>query len=177
MLTLETAVLPVPIVELRTYLRIETDAEDALLAGLIRAAASQVETWLGRLLLERTATERFADPGETLRLTAGPVAAVSAVTLTPPGGEPAPLAEADWRLVQRRDGAAEIQLLRGVEGEVRVTYRAGMAADWNGLPEELRLAVMRAAGHLHAHRDAAEDAGLPGAVRQLLAPWRRLRLN
>lgn len=177
MLTMGPAAPVVPIVELRTYLRIETDAEDAVLAGLIRAATSMVEAWLGRLLVERSVTERFDDPAGALRLSAGPVAAVSAVTLTPPGGDDGPLAEGDWRLVRQRDGAAEIRLLRGIEGALTVSYRAGMAADWNGLPEALRLAVMRAAGHLHLNRDGADDSGLPLAVRQLLAPWRRLRIT
>lgn len=177
MLILETSAPVVPIVEMRTYLRIETDAEDAVLAGLVRAATSLVEAWTGRLLIERGATETFPEGLGELRLSAGPVIRVGEVAALSPDDEAVPLADDAWRLIRQRDSSATILLLRHVEGEVRVSYRAGMAADWNGLPEAIRLAVLRAAGHLHANRDGAGDAGLPGAVCQMLAPWRRLRLN
>ncbi|WP_448582477.1 head-tail connector protein [Thermaurantiacus sp.] len=177
MLRLDVAAPVVPILELRTYLRIETDAEDAVLAGLGRAATSLVEAWTGRLLIERVATEIFPDGALLLRLSASPVRDVTEVARLVAGAAALPLPAGEWTLLRHRDDAADIQLARAVEEQVAVTYRAGMAADWNGLPDALRLAVMRAAGHLHANRDGANDAGLPAAVCQLLAPWRRLRLN
>ena len=60
--------------------------------------------------------------------------------------------------------------------ELRVRYRAGIAAGWPALPELLRHAVVRLAAHFQAHRDSAEAPGVPRAVRQLLATQRARRL-
>ena len=64
----------------------------------------------------------------------------------------------------------------GSAGRVRVSLSAGLSADWAGLPEPVRLGILRLAAHIHAHRDAADDVGPPAAVAALLRPWRRLRL-
>ncbi|MGL6043737.1 MAG: hypothetical protein ACRC1J_07415, partial [Sandaracinobacteroides sp.] len=61
--------------------------------------------------------------------------------------------------------------------ELIVRYRAGMGADWNWVPEVLRLSVIRAAAHFHTHRDSPDDPGVPPAVRRMLGPWRTRRLR
>jgi uncharacterized phiE125 gp8 family phage protein len=58
----------------------------------------------------------------------------------------------------------------------RVAVEAGLAEDWNGVPEPLRQGIVRLTAHLYAHRDAAGDAGPPAAVAALWRPWRRMRL-
>jgi hypothetical protein len=61
--------------------------------------------------------------------------------------------------------------------QVRVTASVGLALDWAGLPEPVRLAALRLAGYLHAHRDGDDDIGPPAAVAALLRPWRRMRIR
>ena len=60
---------------------------------------------------------------------------------------------------------------------IAVAYRAGLAADWPSLPEALRQGAVRLVAHLHAHRDAGDDAGPPAAVAALWRPYRRMRLS
>ncbi|HEY9554520.1 hypothetical protein [Allosphingosinicella sp.] len=60
---------------------------------------------------------------------------------------------------------------------VRVSYQAGLAADWVALPEALRQGVARLVAHLFTHHDAADGGGPPAAVTALWRPWRRMRLG
>ena len=82
------------------------------------------------------------------------------------------LAEAD--LLMAVNGYPTIADVRAA-GAVRVTYRAGLAADWARVPEPLALGLVRLAGHLWTVRDG--DAAPPAAVAALWSPWRRMRLG
>jgi len=54
---------------------------------------------------------------------------------------------------------------------------AGLAPDWDALPDGLRHGVMRLAAHQHRQREGDGAAPLPpAAVAALWRPWRRLRL-
>lgn len=75
--------LPVSVAEIKQRQRIETDAEDALLSGLIAAAVTLVETRTRRLLVRRAATmalPAFPAAGAPLPLRGGVVAAQPVVT-------------------------------------------------------------------------------------------------
>lgn len=63
----------------------------------------------------------------------------------------------------------------GQRGTVRIAYRAGIAADGTGVPEAVRLGIIRLAGEYYAQRDGAATAP-PAAVSALWRPWRRMRL-
>ena len=83
----------VALAELKAFLRIESADEDALLAGLLRAATETVEAMLGVLLIEREVEERGALAGGRLRLTAEPARTLVEVLRLDGEGEAAPLAE------------------------------------------------------------------------------------
>ena len=74
MLTTEKVPPAVALGELKAFLRIEDSAEDALLAGLLRAATETVEAMLGLLLFERDVEERGVVRNGKLALTAEPAA-------------------------------------------------------------------------------------------------------
>lgn len=167
-----------PIEELKAFLRIEDSGEDALLAGLLRAATEAVEAWLGWQLMAREVSERSCVKDSMIRLTATPVQSVSRVSLLHIEGTEEILPAGNWALDVSRFGAATVALTGVQEGQkVLAYYLAGLADDWNGLPEPVRLGVLRAAAHFHAHRDGAADAGLPPAVARLVSPWRVKRLR
>lgn len=167
----------VALAELKAFLRIEGGQEDALLAGLLRAATETVEAMLGVLLIEREVEERGALVGGRLRLTAEPARTLVEVLRLDGDGEAAPLAADAARLKPGRHGGASLLVDGGREGEeVIVRYRAGTAANWNWVPEVLRLSVIRAAAHFHARRDSVDDPGIPPAVKRMLAPWRTRRV-
>jgi uncharacterized phiE125 gp8 family phage protein len=59
------------------------------------------------------------------------------------------------------------------QARVLVRYRAGLAADWNGVPEPLRQGIVRLAAHLYGARGGTEGPA-PASVAALWRPFRRL---
>lgn len=177
MLSAEKAPPAAAVAELKTYLRIEDGREDAMLAGLLRAATETVEAMLGVLLFAREVEERVVACAGAVRLGAEPARALLAVGLVAPDGNVTTLTEG-FHFRAGRHGSGRVELTGVAAGcELVVRYRAGLADDWNLVPEVLRLTVIRAAAHFFAHRDAPDDPGLPPAVQRMLRPWRARRLN
>lgn len=175
---LEPGALAVSLAEVKAYLRIDHDAEDALLAGLVRSATGLCEAFTGQTLLARQADETIPASGAWRRLSLTPVRSIGPLEGLPPAGA-AFLLPADAYGVDidaNGDGWVRV-VLPGSAARVKVGYSAGMGADWNGIPEALRQGIVRLVGHFHAHRDAAGDAGPPAAVTALWRPWRRMRLR
>jgi uncharacterized phiE125 gp8 family phage protein len=173
----ERAAPAAALAELKAFLRIEDEGEDALLAGLLRAATETIEAMLGLMLFEREVEERGTVRDGCLLLRAEPARTLVRAELLERGQVVRTLESGEAELVP---GAHEVGRIvcRGLEdgAQLLLRLRAGMATDWNMVPEILRLCVVRAAAHFHAHRDSAEDAGLPPAVGRMLAPWRARRL-
>lgn len=160
--------------ELKSFLRIDGAEEDALLSWLLRAATEAVEAWLGWMLIERDLEERQMVREGGVMLTASPFRQLVAVQ--PDSGGPLELETAAVSV--SRFGRAHLAVPDVAEGSgVTVRYRAGLSPDWNGLPEPVRLGVLRAAAHFHTHRDGEGDGGLPPAVARLVSPWRARRMT
>jgi uncharacterized phiE125 gp8 family phage protein len=161
----------------KTYLRVETDEEDAQLEALLAAAVVHAEGYLGQFLIERGVTERLSVSSAWQRLGATPVRSVNTVTGIPAEGASFALSASAYKIDINRHQDGWLRVAQpGSAGRVDVAYRAGLVAAWSDLPEAIGLAVLRIAAHLHAHRDAPDDAGPPPAVASLLRPWRRMRL-
>jgi uncharacterized phiE125 gp8 family phage protein len=162
----------------KTYLRIENDEEDATLVSLIGAAIAHAEAFLNLLLLRRTGVERLAASSAWTRIGVTPVQAIVSVTGIPAEGAAFVLPVSAYALDIDGSGDGWVRVTQpGSAGRVDVSVEAGMASSWGAIPEPLRLAVLRLAGHLYAYRDAPGDAGPPAAVAALLRPWRRMRLH
>jgi uncharacterized phiE125 gp8 family phage protein len=173
----EAPAAPVALAELKAFLRIGVSEEDALLAGLARAAADMCEAFTGRALLLRGIEEMLPASRAWTRLGTAPVAAIEAVALIGADGAATALTAQDYAIDIDASGEGWVRLLLGLEPKrVRVSYRAGMAAHANGLPEALRHGIVRLAAHLYTHRDRPDGGGPPAAVTALWRPWRRLRL-
>lgn len=170
---------PVSLGEVKAYLRIEQDAEDALLAGMIRSARSLCEAFTGVVLVNtRFIQTEHSAPATTIRLARQPFRALAGVSVRTEAGVLQPLVGGSYSLTQDNDGAASLRVTAPVgSGEsVEIDYWAGMAADWNGVPEDLRQGILRLVSHLYTHRDNPDDGGPPVAVAALWRPYRRMRL-
>jgi uncharacterized phiE125 gp8 family phage protein len=158
--------------EAKAFLRVEHSEEDALIAGFVRSAEAACEAFTGLTLIEREGREAVAADGQWHRLRQAPVRSITGVTALPggeaiePGGYGIDIDAAGegWVRVQARSG-----------GRAEAAFTAGLAADWNGLPEPLRQGIVRLAAHLYAERGGGGDP--PAAVAALWRPWRRLRLR
>ncbi len=163
--------------EAKAYLRIEHADEDALLDRLIADAAALAEAFTAQALLQRPLTEILSAGSGWQRLSSAPVRSITGVEGLPADGAAFPLPVGDYGIDIDAHAQGWVRVIQpGSAGRVRVSLSAGLSADWAGLPEPVRLGILRLAAHIHAHRDAADDVGPPAAVAALLRPWRRLRL-
>jgi uncharacterized phiE125 gp8 family phage protein len=175
-ISLEAGPLVVGLAECKAALRLERDDEDALIAGHIRTAMALCEAFTGLWLIEREGEQRLAGdlawPNPAWqRVLACPVVSVTGVF-----AGPAALADG-WEADVGSDGSGWVRLTRRPDLPVVVRFRAGLAADWNGVPEPLRAGIVRLVSHLFSHRDAADAGPPPAAVAALWRPWRRLAIG
>lgn len=164
--------------ELKSWLAITTNGEDALLAGLLGAAVEACEGFTGTMPLQQTCEEvHTASPGWQ-RLMTAPVQAITGVEGIPAEGPRFALASDALELELEADGSGMVRVLRqGAAGRIAVRFVAGLAPGWGSLPEGLRHGIVRLAAHLYRERDAADPAQPPAAVTALWRPWRRVRIT
>lgn len=155
----------VAIEELKAFLRVESEIEDGLLHELLRAAAATVEGWIGQVLIRRDVVERKGVVDGHLRLAHAPVVSVHSVSVETSEGTLVPLEPADWALLPAPGDAGWLRVRASGAEIARVEYRAGISEDWNGVPEPLRLTVLRCAAHGFATRDSPDAPAFPAIAR------------
>lgn len=180
-----------PVAALRGHLRLGSGfgpapdpAEDAALAGFLRAAIATIEARTGKVLLRRPFRLRLAgwrdEGGQPLPL--APVASVEAVEIEDADGRVTPLPPASWRLVP--DDHRPVLRPRGAMlppvpwgGSVTLRFTAGFADRWDRVPADLAQAVLMLAARFHDDRGAGGHAGaaLPFGVASLVERWRAVR--
>ena len=171
----ETPALPVALAELKAYLRISVSDEDALLAGLVRAAAELCEAFTGRALIDRAVEELMPASSARSRLGAGPVRAIESVATIDDTGDATLLDAGAYATEIDAAGEGWVRLHQTDEARrLRVAYRIGMADDWNGVPEMLRHGIIRLAAQYYLRRGDPTEVEVPAAVTALWRPWRRL---
>ncbi|WP_067784994.1 head-tail connector protein [Paraurantiacibacter namhicola] len=164
--------------ELKDWLAITNTAEDALLTGLIGAALEACEGFTGSLPLEATCEEILPAGGGWRGLTTRPVQAVLGMEGIPAEGSRFSFAPDAFEADLDAHGGAHVRIIRqGAAGRIAVRFIAGLAADWDSLPDALRHGVVRLAAELYRQRDESRaSANPPSAVAALWRPWRRLRV-
>lgn len=164
--------------ELKAWLAITSDADDAPLAALLRTALDMCEAATGLMPLEAVCEEVLTASSEWRILATRPVQAVTGAEDIPAEGPRATLAIADYAVDLLADGGARVRMIRqGGAGRVAVRFVAGLAPDWASLPDGLRHGIIRMAAHLYRQRDLGEPNPVPpAAIVALWRPWRRMRL-
>lgn len=162
--------------EAKAYLRIEGTTEDELVSRLLRGSAELCEAFTGQALLARSFSEILPLGGAWTRLGATPVRAIVEVQTLADDGTASPLDPSAYSIDIDAGGDGWVRA-SAAGGQVRVSFAAGIAAEWSELPEALRQGIIRLAAHSYTHRAGATDAGPPAAVAALWRPWRRMRLR
>ena len=165
---MDGAALAEAVAAVKAYARISGTGEDAVLADMVGSAAALCEAFVGQWLIARNGSQVLAASGGWQRLSATPVAAIMGVE---------PLAGDAYEVDIDASGDGWVRVLTGDVAQVRVLFRAGLAADWGGLPEALRQGVVRLAAHLYAARDSGSGEGPPAAVTALWRPFRRMHFG
>ena len=165
--------------EAKAYLRIEGEGEDALVARLLESAAELCERFTGRALLVR-GFEEALDPGggAWLRLGRTPVRSITALEAVDAAGAATPLPVASYAIDIDANGDGWVRVIDPGAGKlVRVRYQAGVAADWDAVPEALAQGAVRLAAHLYSVRDEGRERMPPAAVSALWRPYRLMRMG
>lgn len=147
---------PVSLSDVRAYLRIGTQGDDALLSLFIAAAREAFEARTGRALLSRRVRQSFLgalSPGVLIPATS-PVTAIHAVRVMLPSGA---LADAGGGLLNLVGGKF---VLNQPISDLSVEYQAGYATS-TLVPQVYRLAILEAVADALARRDS--DGSTPVA--------------
>jgi uncharacterized phiE125 gp8 family phage protein len=174
---------PVSLDEMRSYLRLESGEEDALVLSLIKAARHGVEQGSKRALMAqkwRLRLQRFPREGQ-VRLPLSPILSLDAARSFDATGAAVLLDLALFHLDESRLSIDPSALpADGFAAGFEADVTAGFGTQASDVPDDLRQAVRMLAAHFYAHRADAlhEDrvAHFPAEIAALVAPWRRLRL-
>jgi len=180
------AVEPVSLAEAKAHLRVENDADDALIAATIFAARLFVEQATRRALISQG--WRFwldAWPASrTIEIPLAPLIAVEAVSVVGDAGVETELDEALYE-VDSISVPGRIRITGSVPSPgrelngVAIDVTAGYGADVDDVPAPLRQAILQLVAHWYENRSAiAPDraAIAPLGVEALIAPYRVLAL-
>lgn len=165
--------------ELKAWLGISRSADDAELVALLRTAFEICEGFIGAMPLQTGCEETLAASDGWQTLSARPARAITAVAALDLAGLRTALVAGDYELDIDADGLGRVWLRKPIDQtRVVVTYTAGMAADWESLPDAIRHGVIRLCAHQHRGRDDERKAAAvpPSVVAALWRPWRRMRL-
>ena len=162
--------------EAQAYVRIETGEEEALLAGLVRTASGLCEAFINQVVIARDFELDLPASGRWERLPITPVRSMISVEAIDVDGVATPVDSGSYTtdIDFAGDGWVRLSQSSGLS-RVRVSGRAGIADDENGVPEPIRQGVLRLVAHLFTDRDG-EGTEPPAAVTALWRPYRRVRL-
>lgn len=184
--TVEPAAEPVTLGEAKAQLRVGHDSEDALLAGLIRAARAEVEAQTGVALIDqawRLAFDRWPHDG-LVKLRRHPVKEILSVTVYGAEGEAALVGagtyEADLKSRPARlhfvNPPSPEQRLNGIE----IDFIAGFGEAGTDVPDLLKRAILVLVTHWYefraVYRTEDQPVSIPPGFDRLIAGYRTGRL-
>lgn len=184
------ALAALPVEKFKAHLRLGTgfsdgDVQDPVLEGFLRAAIGAIEARTGKALIERAFTWTLSawrdQSGQVMPI--APVTGITGVVMRDAGGDESVvdaglyrLEESAVRPVLRPVGA----LLPAIPGGgcAVISFTAGMAEEWGGLPADLGQAVLLLAAHYHEYRHETALGGgcMPFGVTSLIERYRSMRL-
>ncbi|WP_158967904.1 head-tail connector protein [Chachezhania sediminis] len=180
-----------PVDKFRAHLRLGTgfgteSLQNEVLHGFLLAAIAAVEARTAKALIRRdfelVVTAWRHPDGQVLPV--APVMQIYSVDLEDASGTAETAAASLYRFEPdfhspclRATGYDLPRIPTG--GLARIAFRAGLAADWDGMPADLAQAVMMLAAHYYENRsDTRLDQGcMPFGVTSLLQRYRPLRIS
>lgn len=184
--TAEPAVEPIPLPGMKEHLRVAHDSEDALIAGLIKAAREEVERSTSLALINqswRLAVDRMPRNG-ILKLQKNPIIEILAVTAFDDQGEDYDIPPEYYRLSRSRV-PAQLNLNLDIVATpkwsgLELDFTAGFGDSADDVPEGLKRAMMILVSHWFEFRGAygAKDqpVSIPDEYLRLIANYRTPRL-
>lgn len=181
---------PISLTDAKSFLRVETSADDVLISALVTTSRLQIEAALDLALIHQTWSLLLDVWPQTPHITMpfAPVAHLVAVNTYDRDGDATPIPLASFELdnasssprLLRRNGFATTTPMRALNA-IEISFVAGYGATADSVPEPIRQALRLLVAHWYEHRDPGEvdvpAANVPASVSSLLAPYRRVRLS
>ena len=181
MLTLTTppAGEPLLLPDVKAILRVEHEADDALLARIITTARTFVERRLDLAILRQSWTLTLPGcPGAPVPLRPGKVAGIVSGTVTYKGEPARPLAEEEYALIRSVPACVRFDLPPGEVQEITLIFEAGWAAAAD-VPADLLHALGLLVAHYYEERELfgqGRYVPVPHTLQSHLAAFREVRL-
>ncbi|RGP41644.1 hypothetical protein BPTFM16_01951 [Altererythrobacter insulae] len=167
----------VPLEELKQWLGITRDAENQQLIGLLQASLEWCEAYTGQTPLEVSCEEVFPAQNAWQKLSATPVRAITGVDKIVQDNARITLFASAYEMEIDSAASGSVRLLQPVSSNaIVVSYIAGIASDWSGVPAGMRHGIIRLAAHHYLTRDKSDDGAVPASVTALWRPWKKVRL-
>lgn len=177
---------PLSLAEAKTYLRVDSSEDDALIIALIKSATTWAENHTQRAFLSQSWELRVSREDALCGVALPRPPAVSVTTVEYLNTAGAPIAHNDYTFYEFQDPASIV--LESIPQDadpdrpdtVRVTYAAGYGDAPDDLPEDLRSAVYLLCSHLYENREAGFGQGslkpgdhdMPVTVDRILNPYK-----
>jgi uncharacterized phiE125 gp8 family phage protein len=165
--------------ELKGWLAISSTKDDVPLRALLFTALDLFEAFTGLIPLHCLCREILPACGDWQMLSTRPIESIVEAEGMVPAGPPFGLDGDAYELELDPDGSGKVRILdAGNADRIGVYFHAGMASEWDLLPDAVRHGIIRFAAHHYRQRDdnsASMDP--PAAVAALWRPWRRMRLT
>ena len=166
-----------PLAELKQWLAITTDADDALLVDLLGAALALCERFTGVVPMKSEVRETVPASASPFTLAARPVYQFLGATAVGQGLDRRLLAESDIAFAREGSDGGTVTLAAALhEPQIELRYYAGLADEWATLEPGLRHGILRHAAHQYRERDSGPSETPPAAIAALWRPYRRMRL-
>ena len=151
---------PVTTAEAKHHSRVDAGADDAYVAGLIKAARERVEQITGRQLITATYELRMHGFYNPILLPRPPLQDVTKIEYVDTGGSTQTVSAGIYD-VDSHSNPARVHLAyaqswpsyRSVPNAVTVTYDAGYGDAASDVPSELRHAIKMLVGHWYENRE------------------------
>lgn len=175
---------PLSLVDAKLFLRVDTDADDTLIAALIGAARAHVETRTGTAIGAQS-WRMIRDGWPLAPLVQAPIhplRSIEAVRIYAADGTATTLSPAGFAII---DGGAAILVPAAApwpgrsHGGIEIDVTVGYGTGGQSLPEPLMQAIRLILAHWYDNRVPVSDTAtreVPHSVEALLAPWRVVRL-
>jgi len=166
------AIEPITLTEVKAHLRLDTDAEDDLLNGLVAAATNLVEEYLGKTLIKKT--WRLHELGvdvngvHEISLPHGPLLKVISVQRVLPND-----VYVNTRFAVKNYFARPIVAFRS-QHPVSIIYEAGYGYYPKDVPAPIRQALLTLVAHFYDSRGG--QIGMSPLVKTLLSPYIRAQV-
>lgn len=174
--------LPVTLDELKSHLKIETDAEDDLLAAYLETGVEWAEEFTHRAISKRNylvVDDRFPLSGNAWKLPLGKVQSIASVQYIDSAGATQTWTASNYTLDNDSDSCARLRPVPTQDwpdiGEYDGAARVTMQAGWNAadVPYTVRQAILLYCGMIAEHRAPGDPEAEPTerAAERLLQRW------